>query len=268
MESLSGRVALVTGAGLGIGQGIAIDLAKQGMKIGVHFSHSGQGAQETLAAIEEAGGDAKTFQADLRDVAACRTLVDDVAAEYGGLDLLVNNAGVTLVSDFLETKEEDYDSLFNLNVRAYFFCAQQAVPYMKQRGGGAIVNITSVHGYGGFPGHTAYAATKGAIVSLTRALAIELAPDKIRVNAIGPGVIEVPRYYDNPEYTSEVGGSWVPWGRVGRPSDIAGAAAFLASDAADFITGQTLYVDGGTTARMGIPRNHDRANDVPNATRT
>ncbi|MBI2938949.1 MAG: SDR family oxidoreductase [Chloroflexi bacterium] len=119
--------------------------------------------------------------------------------------------------------------------------------------GGSIINLTSVHGFAGYAGHAAYAATKGAIIAFTRELAIELAPHRIRVNAIGPGLIEVPRYFATmPDYTREKGDRLVPWGRVGLPIDVAQTAVFLASDAADFITGQVLYVDGGTTARLAL----------------
>lgn len=201
--------------------------------------------------IERAGGRAVVVCGDLARVAECRRVVDEAAALLGGLDVLVNNAGITRTCDPLALTDVEYDELFDVNVRAAYFCAQQAVPELA-RGGGAIVNVSSIHGGAGFPGHAAYAATKGALNALTRALAIDLAPRGIRVNAVAPGLIEVPRYHEMPDYSRERTARRVPWGRMGEPADVAGVVAFLASAAAGYVTGQVLYVDGGINARMGL----------------
>jgi NAD(P)-dependent dehydrogenase (short-subunit alcohol dehydrogenase family) len=249
---LAGRRALVTGASGGIGQGIAVELARQGADIA--FVYYGQPSHETtVAAVEAHGRRVMSVEADLRDPLAIEPIVEDSARFLGGLDILVNNAGVTVYAPVDETSVETYDTLFDLNTRAYFFMVHHALQYLRQRRGGAsIVNISSVQSFGAIPPSAAYGATKGAVNSMTQHLAIELANTGIRVNAVAPGLTETPRYFDDPAYTTELGNELVPVGRVGRPADIANAVAFLCMDASEFITGQVLSVDGGTTAKLAI----------------
>jgi NAD(P)-dependent dehydrogenase (short-subunit alcohol dehydrogenase family) len=265
--ALEGKLVLVTGAGTGIGQGVALELARQGADVVLHYSTSAEGAQEAVSRIRTMGCRAAAVQGDLGVVADCRRVVDDAAAFLGGLDGIVNNAGITSTIDFLDITEAQFDRGYHINIRGQFFCAQRAVPYMVQRGkawaeahpgvpwpGGSIVNMSSVHGFAGVPGHAIYAGTKGAINAFSRELAVELCPLHIRVNALAPGSVEVPSYWrKSPSYTRAEGDRLTPWGRIGLPQDVGYMAAFLLSDQAEFMTGQVIYFDGGMTAKLALP---------------
>ena len=265
--SLEGKLVLVTGAGTGIGRGVALELARQGADVALGYASSSQGAIEAVEEIKAMGRRATAIQADLRQVSDCLRLVDDAAAFLGGLDGLVSNAGITATIKFLDMTEEKFDRIFDLNIRGEYFCAQQAVRHMLKRGeelrrlypdrtwaGASIVNVSSVHGFVGCAGHSAYAGTKGAINAFSRELAVELCPQHIRVNVIAPGTIEVPSYFTlDPNYTREAGNAIIPWGRVGLPADVGYLAAYLMSDASEFMTGSVLYFDGGLTAKMALP---------------
>lgn len=267
MCDLSGKLVLVTGAGTGIGRGVALVLAKMGADVALHYGSSAAGAQEAVAQITASGRRAIAIQGDLGVVADCLRVVDEAAAFLGGLDGIVNNAGITTTIDFLDVTEEQFNRSYHLNIRGEYFCAQQAVRHMIERGrvlrqrnpdgewaGGSIVNISSVHGMLGCPGHSVYAGTKGAINAFTRELAVELIPMHIRANVLAPGTIEVPSYWrKSPGYTREEGNKGVPWGRVGLPEEVGYLAAYLVSDASEFMTGSVLYFDGGLTAKMALP---------------
>jgi NAD(P)-dependent dehydrogenase (short-subunit alcohol dehydrogenase family) len=265
--SLEGKLVLVTGAGVGIGHGVALEVARQGADVAVHYASSAGGALEAVEQIKAMGRRAIPVQGDLGVVAECRRVVDEAAAFLGGLDGLVNNAGITATIDFQDVTEEQFNRIYGLNIRGQFFCAQQAMRTMVERGrqlrqrfpdrpwaGGSIVNVSSVHGFVGCPGHSVYAGTKGAIIAFSRELAVELCPAHIRVNVLAPGSIEVPSYWKtDPSYNRQLGDSLVPWGRIGLPADVGYLAAYLLSDASEFMTGSVIYFDGGLTAKMALP---------------
>lgn len=263
--SLEGKLVLVTGAGTGIGQGVALEAARQGADVVLSYANSARGALEAVEAIQGMGRRATAIKADLSQVVECTRLVDEAVAFLGGLDGLVNNAGITVTQNFEDVTEELFNRIYFLNIRGQFFTTQRALHYMLQRGealrargeqwaGGSVVNVSSVHGFVGCPGHSVYAGTKGAINAFSRELAVELCPAHVRVNVMAPGSIEVQSYFGpDSGYTREKGDSSVPWGRIGLPQDCGYLAAFLLSDAAEFMTGQVLYFDGGLTAKMALP---------------
>jgi len=263
---LDGKCILVVGAGTGIGKGVALELARQGADVAISYSGSVQGAADAVEQIKGMGRRAVALQANIGLVADCRRVVDEAVKYLGGLDGLFNNAGLTFTKPFEQVSEEEFNRIYEVNIRGQFFTCQQAVPYMVKRGkelqsrypnrpwaGGSIVNMSSVHGAAGFFGHSVYAGTKGAINAFGRELAVELCNQHIRVNVLAPGSIEVASYFkSDPNYTREMGNSMVPWGRVGLPEDVGYLATYLLSDAAEFMTGHTLYFDGGLTAKMAI----------------
>jgi NAD(P)-dependent dehydrogenase (short-subunit alcohol dehydrogenase family) len=263
--NLEGKCILVVGAGTGIGKGVALELARQGADVAISYSGSVQGARDAADQIRGMGRRAIALQANIGFVPDCRRVVDEAVEFLGGLDGLFNNAGLTFTKPFEQVTEEEFNRIYEVNIRGQFFTCQQAIPYMLERGkelrtrhpdrawsGGSIVNMSSVHGAAGFVGHSVYAGTKGAINAFGRELAIEMSQKHIRVNVLAPGTIEVPSYFNDPNYTRELGNSMVPWGRVGLPEDVGYLAAFLMSDAAEFMTGHVLYFDGGLTAKMAI----------------
>jgi NAD(P)-dependent dehydrogenase (short-subunit alcohol dehydrogenase family) len=248
---------LVTGSGTGIGREIALEFARQGADVVVHYAHDGPGARGAVKEIHALGRRAEAFQADFDRVDEAVRLGEQAIGFLGGLDCLVNNSGITFNKPFLDVKPEQFDRLYHVNIRAQFFLTQRVVPDMLAHGGGAICNITSIHGLSGAPEHSVYAGTKGAIIAYTRSLAVELAHQGIRVNAIAPGWVTVENYSKalpgfNEAEAAKVAAEKVPLGRSGLKVEIAKLAVFLCSEDAAYIIGQTIVADGGTTSLMSL----------------
>lgn len=253
-KRLQGKKALITGSGTGIGREIALEYARQGAQVVLHYCSSGQGANEAAATINAGGGKAVALKADFDQVQPCFALVDQAITFLDGLDIVVNNAGYSLDKDFLETTPDEFNFVFNVNMRAQFFCAQQAAKYwLKENRKGVIINLASIDGLRGNVNKSAYSGTKGAVVAWTRELGVELADKGIRVNAIAPGWIEVDRNHrDIKGFDGKIAGTIIPIKRIGHVSDIAKAAVYLGSDDSEFMIGQTMVIDGGTTAKMAL----------------
>ena len=251
-QSMKDKRVLVTGSGTGIGRGVALEFAREGAAVALHYSHSTDGANSAVDEITGAGGKAKAFQADFRDSVQARELPARAAEFLGGLDVLVNNAGITMNQPFLDTSEEQYDTIFDVNIKAMFFCSQGAARIMADQGTGNIINVSSVHAYAAMIEHPVYAATKAAIVGFTRTLSVELIQKNIRVNCIASGGVfqENQRRLLGPDFDVEAAGRNLPAGFIGEPRDIGRLAIFLAGSESRYIIGQTILCDGGQTALM------------------
>ncbi len=247
--TLAGRVALVTGSDSGIGRATAVAFARAGADVAVTYYEDAEGAAGTTRDVEAAGQRAISVQVDVSDEQSVERLFDRARDELGPLEILVNNAGVNGTgTQVVDMETATWQRAMRTNLDGYFYCARRFARDRRALGGGGrIINVTSIHDEAASPGNAEYDATKAAQAMFTRTLALELAPLGITVNAIGPGMILTPMNEEAVEDRSvrEAAARHIPWGRPGRPEEVAGVAVFLASHAAEYITGSTVYIDGG-----------------------
>jgi len=247
---LAGRKALVTGSSKGIGRGIAIRLAQEGADVVINYNSDPRGAEEALAEVQALGRRGAILRANLGTVGEVRDLVSQSAEALGGLDVLVNNAGIEKHAAFWDVTESDFDAVLDVNLKGVFFATQAFVQHCRAAGRpGKIINISSVHEELAFPNFAAYCASKGGVRMLTRTLAVELGPLGITINSIAPGAIETPintKLLNDPVKLQSLKRQ-IPLGRLGKPADVAGLAVYLASADSDYVTGTTYLIDGGLT---------------------
>jgi 3-oxoacyl-[acyl-carrier protein] reductase len=243
--SLKNRVALVTGAGRGIGRAIALEFAKRGAAVVINYNKSAEAAEALAAEIKSAGGKAALFQADVSNFKQAQDLVKFAVDTFGDLHILVNNAGITRDTLIMMMSEEDWDSVLTTNLKSTFNCSKAAVKHMIRKRYGRVINISSVAGQMGNPGQTNYSSSKAGQIGFTKSLAREVAARNVTVNALAPGFIDTEILDAMSPETLEAMIKMVPLARKGKAEEVAYAAAFLASDEAAYITGQILGVDGG-----------------------
>jgi 3-oxoacyl-[acyl-carrier protein] reductase len=246
MQDFQGKVALVTGASRGIGRAIAVALAKRGASVALNYAGNEAAAQEALRLVTEAGAPkAKLYRFDVADPAACNAAVESVIADLGGLNVLVNNAGIAVDTLVMRIKDEDWNRQLAVNLTGAFNLSRAVARPMMKAKGGSIVNLTSVVGEMGNAGQAAYAATKAGLIGLTKSIAKELASRNVRVNAVAPGFIDTDMTQALPEAAKAKMSEAIPLARLGTAEDVANAVAWLASDQASYVTGEILRVNGG-----------------------
>ncbi|MFW5940347.1 MAG: 3-oxoacyl-[acyl-carrier-protein] reductase [Chloroflexota bacterium] len=245
-QLLADKVAIVTGASRGIGRAIAQDLAANGAAVVVNYHSSAAQATEVVAAIEDAGGKACAVSADVGDFKAAQQLIKAAKETFGRIDVLVNNAGTTRDTLLMMMKEDDWDVVLDTNLKSLYNCCKAVLrPMLRQKSGGRIINISSVVGLAGQGGQTNYAASKAGIIGFTKALAKEMGPRQITVNAVAPGYFPTALTAELPEDLLQKALDYIPLGRLGEVEEVAHLVTFLASDQASYITGEVIRVDGG-----------------------